>query len=107
MRRCGIYSDDVYPRNYKNGLLVDMSQAMTEPFYLSKIRPGKREKSWKDNELHMWEPMVERHQLNARSRAFRNEEHCTKLRSRKAKAKRTKHPAAAVIYSGCRRTQKP
>lgn len=82
MRRCGIYSDDVHARNYRNGLLVDMSLAMTEPFYLFKIRPGKREKSWKDNELHMWEEMVKRHQLNVRSRALRNEKFCKKLRSR-------------------------
>ena len=85
MRRCGVYSDDVFPRNYKNGLLVDMSQAITEPFFLFKLRPGQHGKRWKDNELYMWETMVERHQLNARSRAFRNEEYCTKLRSHKAK----------------------
>ena len=90
MRRCGIYSDDVSPRNYKNGLLVDLSQAMTEPFYLFKIRPGRREKMWKDNELNMWEKMVERHQLNVRSRALRNEEFCERLRSHTAKTKWTK-----------------
>ena len=81
MRRCGIYSDDVFPRNYKNGLLVDLSQAMTEPFYLEEIRPGRREKMQKDNELNMWEKMVERHQLSVRSRALRNKEFCEKLRS--------------------------
>ncbi len=90
MRRWGIYSNDVFPRNYKDGLLVDMSQAMTEPFYLFKIRRGWRGEMWKDRELYMWEDMVNNHQLDTRSRAFRNEEYCKKLRPRKAKAKRTK-----------------
>ena len=86
MRRCGIYSNDVFPRNYKDGLLVDMSLAMTEPYYLFEIWRG-RGKMLKDKELYMWENMVKENQLDTRTRPFRNEEYCEKLRPRKAKTK--------------------
>lgn len=39
MRRCGVYCNDVRTRNYKAGLLVDMSVAMTEPHYVFKFDP--------------------------------------------------------------------
>ena len=47
MRRCGIYAGDIRLRNYKAGLLVDLSIARTEPYFLfelrhAKLRPRKR-----------------------------------------------------------------
>ena len=90
MRRCGIYSNDVFPRNYKGGLLVDMSVAITEPFYLFEIRQHRR-KMLKDKELYMWENMVKENQLDTRTRPFRNEEYCKKLRPPKQKTRRLKH----------------
>ena len=87
MRRCGIYSGDVYPRNYKGGLLVDMSVAITEPYYLFEIRRHRR-KMLKDKELYMWENMVKENQLDTRTRPFRNEEYCKKLRLPKPKTKK-------------------
>ena len=90
MRRCGVYSADVRPRNYKNGLLVDMSEAITEPYYLSIIRPGKGTRMYMNRELYMWETMVKENQLNTILRAVRNKEYCEKLRPRKTKAKRMK-----------------
>ena len=59
MRRCGVYHDDVRPRDYIAGLLVDLSMAMTEPCYLFQIRPGRQATMWKDRELYMSEYMVE------------------------------------------------
>ena len=90
MRRCGIYSNDVFPRNYKGGLLVDMSLAMTEPFFLFKVR-RERKKMLKDKELYMWENMVKENQLDTRTRPFRNEEYCKKLRPPKPKTRRLKY----------------
>ena len=39
MRRAGVYPMDIRERNYKGGLLVDMSIAMVKPHYLFDIRP--------------------------------------------------------------------
>ena len=89
MRRCGVYSNDVFPRNYKNGLLVDMGMAITEPFCLFKIWRGRR-KMLNDKELYMWENMVKENQLDTRTRPFRNEEYCEKLRPRKGKTRHLK-----------------
>lgn len=88
MRRCGVYPRDVHPQNYAGGRLVDFREAMTTPYWLFQVRPDEGEMI-KDRELYKWQKMVEENQLDARSRAFRNEEYCTKLRSRKAKARRT------------------
>ena len=89
MRRCGVYPRDVHPRNDVGGRLVDFSEAMTIPYWLFQVRPGEGEMI-KDIELYKWQKMVEENQLDARSRAFRNKEYCAKLRSRKAKVRRTK-----------------
>ena len=66
MRRCGIYPGDVRPRNYKNGLLVDMSAARTEPYYLFNIRSAKQVEKMKNRDLYMWEAMVEEKQIGKR-----------------------------------------
>ena len=89
MRRCSVYPRDVHPQNYVGGLLVDLSEAMTRPYWLFQIRP-RYGKMMEYRELYMWQEMVEENQLDARSRAFRNKEYCAKLRSRKAKLRRTK-----------------
>ena len=89
MRRCGVYPRDVYPRNYVGGRLVDFSEAMTTPYWLFQVRPDEGEMI-KYRELYKWQKMVEENRLNTQSRAFRNKEYCAKLRSHKAKTKRTK-----------------
>ena len=85
MRRCGIYPGDVRPRNYKNGLLVDMSAARTEPYYLFNIRSAKQVEKMKNRDLYMWEAMVEEKKLETLLRAVRNEKYCASLRPRKKK----------------------
>jgi hypothetical protein len=85
MRRCGIYPGDVRPRNYKNGLLVDMSAARTEPYYLFSIRPVQQVEILKSRDLYMWEAMVEENNLTTRLRAVRNEKYFPTLRPRKRK----------------------
>jgi Kinetochore Sim4 complex subunit FTA2 len=87
MRRCGVYPGDVQPRNYKAGLLVDLSVAMTEPYYLFKIRAAWQVEMIKNDELNMWEAMVQEHQLKTRLKAVRNDQYCKRLRPRKAKRK--------------------
>ena len=89
MRRCGVYPRDVHPRNYVGGLLVDLSEAMTRPYWLFQIR-SKYGEMIKCRELYKWQEMVEEKQLDVHLRAVRNKEYCKKLRRPKAKAKRAR-----------------
>ena len=85
MRRCGIFPGDIRTRNYKDGLLVDLSAARTEPYYLFNIRSAKQVERMKNRDLYMWEAMVEENQLQTQLRAVRNEKYCACLRPRKKK----------------------
>ena len=53
MRSKGIYPLDVYERNYKAGLLVDMSIARTLPHYLFDIRGPKQRARMMNSDLYM------------------------------------------------------
>ena len=83
MRNCGIYVGEVEPRNYMAGLLVDLSVAKTEPNYLFDLRPGFQTELVKMSDLYAWEDMRTENGLNTRLRAVRDDEYCTRLRSRR------------------------
>lgn len=83
MRQLGVYPMDVQARNYMDGLLVDMSAAMTEPHYLFEIRPEWRVRKLKRADLRSYDIMIEDEEIATWHRATRNEKYCTKLRSRK------------------------
>ena len=83
MRKCGIYVGEVEPRNYMAGLLVDLSVAKTEPNYLFDLRPGFQTELVKMSDLYAWEDMRTENGLNTRLRAVRDDEYCTRLRSRR------------------------
>ena len=53
MRSNGIYLGDVRPRNYKAGLLVDMSIARTTPHFLFNIRGPKQVARMTNGDLYM------------------------------------------------------
>ena len=80
MRKCGVYVGEVYPRNYMAGLLVDLSVAKTEPYYLFQLRPGFQTELIKMGELYAWEDMRTEYKLNTTTRAVRDEEYCGRLR---------------------------
>lgn len=80
MRRYGIYVGEVYPRNYMAGLLVDMSVAKTEPYYLFNLRPGFQTELIKMSDLYAWEDMRTENELDTTLRAVRDEEYCGHLR---------------------------
>ena len=80
MRKCGVYVGEVYPRNCMAGLLVDMSVAKTEPYYLFQLRPGFQTELIKMGELYAWEDMRTEYELNTTTRAVRDEEYCGRLR---------------------------
>jgi len=83
IRRLGVYPMDICGRNYKGGLLVDMSIAMTKPHYLFDIRPPWRVKLDQAQDLVSWDSMMRDEKVDTWERAFRNEKYCRKLRSSK------------------------
>ncbi|KAK3169301.1 hypothetical protein OEA41_008684 [Lepraria neglecta] len=53
MQRCGIYPGDIRSRNYKAGLLVDLSIARTEPYYLFNIQSARQVAKMKNGDLYI------------------------------------------------------
>lgn len=84
IRKLGVYPMDVRARNYKGGLLLDFSVAMTEPHYLFEIKPEHQVTLMKRDDLYNFQEMVEEKGVVTWERAFRNGEYCKKLRPRKA-----------------------
>lgn len=81
IRRLGVYPMDVQARNYKDGLLLDMSVAMTKPHFLFDIKPEWQVSFFKRNDLIQWEKMVRDAGILVWKRALRNKDYCAKLRS--------------------------
>ena len=65
------------------GLLVDMSVAITEPYYLFNLRPGFQTELIKKSDLYAWEDMRTENGLETTLRAVRDEEYCAHLRPRR------------------------
>ncbi|GAW14476.1 hypothetical protein ANO14919_038790 [Xylariales sp. No.14919] len=81
LRKIGISPNDIYARNYKDGLLVDFSVAWTEPhWYPAAIGPDRRETK-RRNELFLFDQMMEDEKVKTTVRAKRNLDYCDKLRS--------------------------
>ena len=83
MRKIGIYPMDVRARNYKAGLLVDMSNAITTPHYLFKIRSPWQVSVLQLQDLAMFDEMIGDEEVVPPVRAWPNREYCAKLRSQK------------------------
>lgn len=81
MGKLGIYPMDVQARNYKGGLLVDFSVAMTEPHYLFVIKPRWRIEHYKLEELNAFGSVVRDAGIITWERAEPDPEYCEKLRS--------------------------
>ena len=82
MRRVGVYPMDIRQRNYKGGLLVDMSIAMVKPHYLFDIRPEWQVKSMLQMEdLKNFQLMINDAGINSSLRAIPNQKYRQKLRS--------------------------
>ena len=83
MRSVGIYPMDIRKRNYKGGLLVDMSIAMVKPHYLFDIKPRWRVEMMQKQDLHMFQSMMDEAGGSTWPRAVPNRDYCAKLRSSK------------------------
>lgn len=81
MRRLGVYPRDVVARNYKNGLLVDFSCAMTKPHYLFDIRSKFQVEFLQGEDLRGLQQMIYRSKATTARRAVPSREYCSKLRS--------------------------
>ena len=87
IRRLRVYPMDIAARNYKGGLLIDFSIAITEPHYLFAIKPRWRVQRWKHQDLDLWQIMVAEEEIATWERAIPNKEYCKKLRSHDDKSK--------------------
>ena len=81
IRRVKVYNMDIALRNYKGGLLIDFSRAMTSPHYLFVTKPPFRIVRFKHDDLASWQTMIRDEGIPTWERATRNSEYCKKLRS--------------------------
>ena len=82
MRALGIYPMDVCRRNYRAGLLVDMSLAMTEPHYMFALRPKRHVDDMKREDLANILQIAKDGGFTCR---VRDDEFCARLRPRGGK----------------------
>lgn len=83
MRKLGVYAMDIKPDNYKGGLLVDLSIALTYPHIVFQIKPEFQQQGYKNQDLIAFDAMMRDQNVKTRIRAFRNIETMRKLRSYK------------------------
>ncbi|KAL8785398.1 MAG: hypothetical protein Q9195_008658 [Heterodermia aff. obscurata] len=98
IRKQGVYPTDVKARNYKGGLLVDFSTAMTEPHYLFEIMPDWRVKTYQNEDLFEFDAMVEDEEVKTTVRAMPNPHYLRKLRSRDYLQKKYKWPRSPHVH---------
>lgn len=89
LQRLGIYPIDVQSRNYRAGLLLDFSVAMTRPHYLLKIQPKWRRERYKRESLLAFDEMIKDAGIDTKEKALPlpNIEYMKKLRERAEKPK--------------------
>ena len=83
LRKLGVYPMDLASRNYRGGLLVDFSAAITEPHYLFATRPRIAYK-YKQEDLILFDMMIKEAGIKfPKSRALPDKQYREKLRDRK------------------------
>jgi len=80
LRRVGIYPGDVRARNYRAGLLIDFSCAMTKPHDLFQTRPEWNVSYIQSQDLLNFDSMVSDERLSTWIMATPNREYLKKLR---------------------------
>ncbi|KAL9039124.1 MAG: hypothetical protein Q9214_005004 [Letrouitia sp. 1 TL-2023] len=83
IRRQGIFPMDIFARNYKGGLLVDLSSAITEPHFLFNIMPDWRIEAFKNQDRYQFDAMVNKLGVITWWRAAPNRNYLAHLRKRK------------------------
>ena len=87
IRKHKVYNMDICARNYKGGLLIDFSVAITEPHYLLVIKPPWRQRMYKEDDLYAFDNMLVEAGLEFFDRATVNDEYKAKLRPRDKQGK--------------------
>lgn len=82
IRKLKIYPLDIYRRNYKGGLLVDFSNAITEPHFLLEINSDQKVEEYENTDLVQFDMMVASEKVRTWVRATPNKETFKKLRPR-------------------------
>ena len=82
MRAEGVYNMDIRARNYKDGMLVDLSIAITTPHYLFETKPSWRVRNYKWQDLLQFDEMIKEENIATWVRARPNKEYLAKLRPR-------------------------
>ncbi|KAL8820976.1 MAG: hypothetical protein Q9191_007406 [Dirinaria sp. TL-2023a] len=82
IRSFKVYNMDICARNYKGGLLVDFSVAMTRPHYLFFIKPAWRREGYMYDDLRSFDYMLDEAGIATLARATRNEDYVGHLRPR-------------------------
>ena len=98
IREQGIYPIDIKARNYKRGLLVDFSTAMTEPHYLFEIKPDWHVRSFKNEDLFSFDSMIKDEKVKTTVRATPNQDYLRKLRPRDWITKKYGWPRATQVH---------
>ncbi|KAL9119290.1 MAG: hypothetical protein Q9187_004159, partial [Circinaria calcarea] len=57
-RKHEVYAMDIKPENYKGGLLVDFSIALTDPHLVFKFKPDWQVEGYKNEDLIAFDPMI-------------------------------------------------
>lgn len=82
IRENKIYPIDIAARNYRAGLLLDFSIAMTEPYFLFEIRNENEVRLYRLTDLTNFDQMVEDENVKTWIRALPKDETIEKLRAR-------------------------
>ncbi|KAI4279928.1 MAG: hypothetical protein L6R38_004868 [Xanthoria sp. 2 TBL-2021] len=72
IRKLGVYAVDIKPNNYKGGLLVDLSIALTHPHIVFQTKPEFQQQGYKNQDLIAFDAMMQDQKVKTRIRAFRN-----------------------------------
>ena len=80
LARLGIYPRDVRARNYRAGLLVDFSTAMTEPHYRFEILSEASLADLKSEDLLLFDSMIQEAKIDTWVRATPNHDYMKRLR---------------------------
>jgi Kinetochore Sim4 complex subunit FTA2 len=84
LRKMKIYQQDIFPRNYKGGRLVDFSTAYTEPNFMFQVRSPLEIQGYRIRDLVMFDNMVRESNVKTSVRARPNDEYRRKLRRRRS-----------------------
>ena len=80
MHKLDVYPQDVRARNYRGGLLLDFSIAITKPHWVFETKRPWWIRVMKNDDIRMLQVVMLESGVKTWQRAVRNREHCMKLR---------------------------